>query len=197
MAKLKRFYFKLNLNMLLFCLGIIAGTAAINCFYVYYDNTFFELINTYFGSVGTYSTYGEIFLGVFIRRILLAAIIIGVFEVFNNIWIVYLLLSSLGMAAGIMMTVLSMNMGIKSIGAFILICFPHIFIYAFAVYILTRIKFSGYYTMKLKESYTGIGINSFDKRKGCILAVIIFVLGIFAEALNALYILPEVFAAFT
>lgn len=197
MAKFKKFYFKLNLNMLLFCLGVIVGTTAINCFYGYYGNTSSDLISTYFGSVSTYSSFGEVFFGVFIRRVLLAALIIAVFELFNSIWTVYILLSTLGAFCGIVMTVLSMNLGAKSITAFILMCFPHVFIYALSVYILIRLKFSGYYTVKLNDSYMGSYLNSnVDKRKGYFIGAIIFVIGVFAETFNALYILPRVFSTF-
>ncbi len=192
MARIKKFYFKLNLNMLLFFLGIIAGTVAINCFYGYYGNTSSELISTYFGDVGAYSSYGAVFLGIFIRRVLLAVFVIAVFKLFNNIWIVYVLLSSLGIFSGIVMTVLSMNIGVKSIWAFILMCFPHVIVYALSIYIFTRLKFSGYYAMRLKESYVNSSINSINKRKGYFIATVIFVIGVLAETFNALYILPRV-----
>lgn len=191
MAKIKKLIYNLNANMLLFAAGVVAGTVAINFFWSFNKSTSSDILKEYFGETVIKSSFGSLFTGIFIRRAVLIILLIIIFEIINSIWSVYITVNLLGILVGVVMTVLSINMGVKSIGSFLLMCFPHIIFYAAAVYILIRKKFSGYYTKKIStsdNSYTA-GISG---GKTYIIAAVLFLLGIVFETVNAMYILPFV-----
>lgn len=195
--KIKRFYFKLNMNMLLFFIGVILGTIVINLFCGRYGLGEKDTLSSYFATVDSFDSYGSVFLGLLIRRLLLAAFLFSILLLINNIWIVYLSLAGAGGLVGVVMTILSINIGLKGIGLFILMCFPHVFLYAAAVFIMIKVKFSGYYINRIKQSYKdNFNVGYINKKKGYLAAAVIFMAGIFAETLNAVYILPAVLPLF-
>lgn len=195
--RIKKFYFKLNMNMLLFFSGVIMGTVIINMFCNKYGLGEEDTLSAYFATVGSYDSFGSVFGGLLIRRLLMAAFLFSILLLINNIWIVYISLATAGGLVGVVMTILSMNVGLKGISLFILLCFPHVFLYTAAIFIVVRMKFSGYYTERIKQSYKqNFFSGNINKKKGYAVAAVIFLVGIFAETLNALYILPAALPLF-
>ena len=183
--------------MLLFLVGVILGTVIINMFCNKYGFGETNTLSSYFSTVDSYDSYSSVFWGVLVRRLLLAAFLLSILLLINNIWIVYLSLTGVGGLVGVVLTMLSIHVGLKGIILFILMCFPHVFLYAAAVFIVIRLKFSGYYIASIKQSYKGnFLVRDINVKKWYLAAAVLFMLGIFAETLNALYILPAVQSLF-
>ncbi|MBQ9887475.1 MAG: hypothetical protein IJM37_11555 [Lachnospiraceae bacterium] len=183
MPGLKKIYYNLNFNLFLFLAGVIAGSVIINFFGIYAKEASSEILSRYITVDNTSAPFTVVFAGGLIKRAMLAVMFLVFFEAFDNIQSVCFCMAGFGIVTGIVLTTFVYYMGIKGVPAFVIICFPHVFIYFLSAYVFLKNKFTRYYA---EEGYINHNYKEFFA------AGTLFLLGIFAETINALYIIRAI-----